>query len=199
MTDDRARLLADLAAKRAETERTILSPNLGALFDRAVERHGHKPLWVSLPDGRAMSYREIGQDVRRCVGALQALGVTSGTHVGVMLPSVPAVVIAWMALARLGAVMIPINTRYTARELDHVLVAGRVELLIVDQAFRGLVERAARGGPGRAGAASAGEDRRGQEVGRARQPAARQQGPPASSHRRPVQSGDLRSDRRPVA
>lgn len=141
MSGDRANILAGLKAKRAEVERSILAPNLGALFDEAVIRYGDKPLWISLPNGQAMSYRQMGQAVRRCVGALQALGVKSRTHVGVMLPNVPAMVVSWMALAQLGAVMIPINTRYTARELDHVLVDGRAELLIVDQAFRHLLER----------------------------------------------------------
>ncbi len=141
MNGDRGKILADLKAKRAETERSTLAPNLATLFDRAVDRHGDKPLWISLPNGQAMSYRQMGQAVRRCVGALKALGVKSGTHVGVMLPNVPAMVVSWMALARLGAVMIPINTRYTARELDHVLVEGHAELLIVDQAFRHLLER----------------------------------------------------------
>ena len=141
MTDDRAKILAALETKRANTERSILAPNLATLFDRAVDRYGDRPLWVSLPGGQPMSYRQMGRAVRRCVGALQALGVKAESHVGVMLPNVPAMVIGWMALARLGAVMIPINTRYTARELDHVLVEGRAELLIVDQAFRHLLER----------------------------------------------------------
>ena len=142
MTADHGAPLSLLAAKRAETERTVLAPNLGALLDRAVALHGDKPLWVSIEDGETISYRAFGQRVAQCVAALQALGVTAGTHVALMLPSVPAIVVSWMALARLGAVMIPINTRYTARELDHVLSEGRVELLIADKAHRPLFERA---------------------------------------------------------
>jgi acyl-CoA synthetase (AMP-forming)/AMP-acid ligase II len=142
MSRDRARILSEVAARRIETERLPLAPNLAALFDDAVERHGDRPLWVSVADGETLSYREMGRQVHRATAALQALGVGQGTHVAVMLPSVPAMVIAWMALARLGAVMIPVNTRYTAREFDHVLAHGCAELLVVDQAHRALLGRA---------------------------------------------------------
>ncbi len=143
MSADRSQILARLAAKRDEIENTILAPNLGALFDQAVQRHGDKPLWVSVTTGQSMSYREMATAVRRCASALRALGVGAGSHVGVMLPNVPAMAISWMALARLGAVMIPVNTRYTARELDHVLAEGCAELLIADRAFLPLLERIA--------------------------------------------------------
>ena len=141
MTADRAKTLSLLAAKRAEIERTVLPPNLGALLDQAVARHGDRPLWVSVEDGETISYRAFGESVRRCIAALQSLGVSAGTHVAVMLPSVPAMMVSWMAVARLGAVMIPVNTRYTARELDHVLGEGRAELLIADRAHLPLLER----------------------------------------------------------
>src|SRR5262249_18332225 len=52
-----------------------------------------------------------------------------------MLPSVPAFAITWMALARLGAIMIPVNTRFTARELDGVLRDSDAEFLVIDREY----------------------------------------------------------------
>jgi acyl-CoA synthetase (AMP-forming)/AMP-acid ligase II len=52
-----------------------------------------------------------------------------------MLPSVPAFAVTWMALARLGAVMIPVNTRFTGRELDFVLAESDAEFLVIDREY----------------------------------------------------------------
>ena len=45
------------------------------------------------------------------------IGVGKGTHVALMLPNLSAYPVTWLALATLGAVMVPVNNRYTAREL----------------------------------------------------------------------------------
>jgi crotonobetaine/carnitine-CoA ligase len=133
-TLSRRQVLDSIAERHAVAERTPLAPHLGALLDDAVARHGEAPLWVSVADGERLTYRQFGSAVARCVAALHGIGVRRGTHVGVMLPSIPALAITWMALAKLGAVMVPINTRYTARELDHVLAEGDVALLVIHAA-----------------------------------------------------------------
>ncbi len=39
----------------------------------------------------------------------------------------------WLALARLGAVMVPMNIAYTPREMDYVIVDGDVDWLVIDE------------------------------------------------------------------
>jgi crotonobetaine/carnitine-CoA ligase len=56
--------------------------------------------------------------------------VRKGTHVAILLPNVPEFPILWLALGRLGAIMIPVNITYTAREIDYVLTDGAAELLV---------------------------------------------------------------------
>ena len=65
--------------------------------------------------------------------ALLALGVTPGAHVAVMLPNVPAYAITWLALARLGAVMVPVNMQYKSRELEYVLRDSDATFLVIDE------------------------------------------------------------------
>jgi crotonobetaine/carnitine-CoA ligase len=133
-------VLDALARAREAVEREPLAPNIGALFDAAVARHGPRHLWVPADGGLALTYNTFAAEVACCVAALSRLGVTRGTHVAVMLPSISALAVTWIALAKLGAVMLPVNTRYTAPELDHVLREGDAELLIIDDAYRALIE-----------------------------------------------------------
>lgn len=138
-----AESLDALAQKRASIERMPLPPTIGALFDSAVACHRDRPLWVSVDGGPSLTYGEFAAEVERCVAVLHRQGVGRGTHVAVMLPASPPLAITWMALAKLGAVMLPVNPHYTARELDDLLRGGDAELLVADQAHRGLFERPA--------------------------------------------------------
>ncbi len=126
------------AAMRARVEAAPFAPSLGAFLDRSASRHGAAPLWrfldapADLPL-REITYAGLADITRRVAAGLALRGVARGDRVGVMLPNIPAFPITWLALARLGAVMIPVNTGYTARELDYVLGDGGASHLVVHE------------------------------------------------------------------
>jgi acyl-CoA synthetase (AMP-forming)/AMP-acid ligase II len=86
----------------------------------------------SIDDGATLSFNAFRQQTLQCTTALRALGVGMGSHVAVMLPNTPAYVVTWFALARLGAVMVPLNTRSTSRELEYVLRGSDAQYLVID-------------------------------------------------------------------
>src|SRR5947209_4789236 len=51
-----------------------------------------------------ITYADLLRDVQRCANALRGLGVEKGDVVGIYLPMIPAVVVAMLACARIGAV-----------------------------------------------------------------------------------------------
>ena len=119
--------------RRIEAEK--LPDNLGALLDEAVARFGDRVAWIFVDQDRpSLSWRELGELVARSANAFAALGVKKGTHVGIMLPNVPETLAAWLAIAKLGAWMIPINPGYTPDELRYWLTDGEAELLLLDHA-----------------------------------------------------------------
>src|SRR5258706_3507706 len=113
-------------------EQNVPYASLPALVDGAAERFGEQTLWSSVDDDTRISFREFARATLQCANALNALGVGPGTHVAVMLPNVPAYVVTWMALARLGAVMVPVNTQYKQRELAYVLQNSATTFLVID-------------------------------------------------------------------
>ncbi len=133
---------------RAEIESEGLHPNLGALVAEAAARYPERPLWVSIDgQGPDITYGAFEAQANQCANAFGALGVGKGTHVGVMLPNVAPFLVTWVALARLGAVMVPINIGYTPSELCYTLENGDVEVLVIDDermaALTGIEGRAA--------------------------------------------------------
>lgn len=83
----------------------------------------------------------------RMAAGLQARGIRRGDRVGLFLPNWPAWVFARHALGILGAIAVPINTRYKAAELEYCLgQSGCTALLSADRLlsvdFRRVVEAA---------------------------------------------------------
>jgi acyl-CoA synthetase (AMP-forming)/AMP-acid ligase II len=66
---------------------------------------------------------------RLAVG-LAAWGVEPGDHVAISMANRREWLEVWFAVARLGAVLVPINTRFTESEAGYVLRKGRVSHLI---------------------------------------------------------------------
>ena len=77
------------------------------------------------------SYVQLNRAVDRLCATLVAVGVTPGQHVAVLMPNCPEFVFAIHALARLGAVLVPLNTRLTGSELKQQITQADAQLLMV--------------------------------------------------------------------
>ncbi len=53
---------------------------------------------------RRLTYRQLGEQVRRCASAMRAVGVGKGDRVGGFMPNIPEAVVAMLATAGLGAI-----------------------------------------------------------------------------------------------
>jgi malonyl-CoA/methylmalonyl-CoA synthetase len=91
---------------------------------------------VDAADGRTLTGAGIEAATRELAGRLAAAGAGAGDRV--LLSRAPSVetVLAYVAILRLGAVVVPANTAYTARELAHIVGDVRPVLALVDDASR---------------------------------------------------------------
>src|SRR5438105_10867484 len=77
------------------------------------------------------SYAELGSQVNRAANGLCQLGVGPGSNVALMLPNGPEFVACWLALAYLGAALVPLNTRLIGDVLSYQLSHAEPDLAIV--------------------------------------------------------------------
>lgn len=108
---------------------------LGAFVRRYAQEHGDKVLGNWFEIGVQLTFRQFDEAADKLASSLLGLGIRKGTHVGVMLPNVPAFPITWVALARIGAVMIPVNAGYTPEEIRFVLNDGDAQFLVIDAEY----------------------------------------------------------------
>src|SRR6516165_8656168 len=106
---------------------------LPLLLDDVVERHPHKAFLVFEDrDGSTveLTYRELLDRVERAAGGLERLGVARGDKVAVHLRNSPEFVVTFLALAQLGAVMVPCNVANRAHETSYVLERSDAMLVV---------------------------------------------------------------------
>lgn len=87
--------------------------------------------------GSTYTYISAWRETQRWRERLAAIGVEPGTPVLAMLPTCPASVFCWIALARLRAIEVPINVDLWGKLLGHIISDSACELLICDQRYLG--------------------------------------------------------------
>lgn len=109
---------------------------LGEHFDHVVRQFGERPYIIT--DVETLTYREVQQDAERLAKGLVELGVKPGDHVGLLLANYSRFPALKIAIAKAGAVAVPINFLNKADELGYVLAQSDVVALITMDSFRGM-------------------------------------------------------------
>ncbi len=86
------------------------------------------------PDGRR-TWRETLERSTRVAKALLALGVNKGDHVGILLGNCSQWIEIFFGCALIGAVTVPINTRFKKNELEYCLKQSNVKVLFFVERF----------------------------------------------------------------
>jgi carnitine-CoA ligase len=106
---------------------------LGDVLRSRAESHAAEP-FLRFREG-VLTYREVDTEANRVAQGLIELGVGKGDHVAVMLPNCPELVSVIFALARLGAVAVPVNTAHRGELLRHVLFSSDTTTLVIDAEY----------------------------------------------------------------
>ncbi|MHC1949766.1 acyl--CoA ligase [Bradyrhizobium sp. UFLA06-06] len=107
---------------------------IGRLVSMRARTHGSTTAIDVFERGERATYSEMDRLSNRYAHALRAFGVRKRDRIGVMLPNRIEFPILWFAIAKLGAVMVPINMRYTPREIEYVLSDTQAKFAVVDEA-----------------------------------------------------------------
>ena len=91
--------------------------------------------------GYPISYARLHQDVIRFAASLQGLGVQTGDRVAIFLPNCPQFAIAFLAAVQIGAIAVPFNPLYSARETEHQLKDCGANVMIVLDRFLPIVQQ----------------------------------------------------------
>ncbi|MEH7084968.1 long-chain-fatty-acid--CoA ligase [Neobacillus drentensis] len=106
---------------------------------RAVKYYPNK---TAIIDGdKEFTYQEFGKRVDQLSIALHQAGISQGDHVAVMLPNTHYMLECFYGICQLGAVMVPLNYRLSASDLEYIIRHSDAKMLIIDEEFCGPIEK----------------------------------------------------------
>lgn len=107
------------------------------VLDRHVPSRASKTalIWES-DDGksRTLSYGEMNAAVTRAASALKSLGVGKGDRIGLYMPMIPEMVVAFLATLKIGAVIVPVFSGFGAQALAARLRDAEAKVLFTADA-----------------------------------------------------------------
>jgi fatty-acyl-CoA synthase len=109
---------------------------LAGWLDFCAERYGDRPL--VLADDTRLGYSDVAGESRRLADGLATLGVRPGDRVGMVMANYPQFVTVKFAIARVGAIAVPLNFLYRQDELRYVLADSGCRVVVTMTGFRGL-------------------------------------------------------------
>ena len=99
------------------------------LFEKASEREALVTLSVRY------SYQDLLEKARQAAGAMQALGIGKGDRVAILMPNGEQWLSLFYGAALIGAVTVPVNTRFKAAEIDFCLKQSGAKALFFVSSF----------------------------------------------------------------
>ena len=105
---------------------------IGDLIDRAARVFG--PREALYYEGKRWSFAQLKEDVDHCARGLISLGIQPGEKVALWMPNQPEWLHLFFAVFKIGAVLVPVNTRFRTVDLEYVVrQSDSTTLITVDR------------------------------------------------------------------
>ena len=88
-----------------------------------------------------VSYEEFDRNVNRAANVFLELGIKKGDRVCFFLPNSPEFIYGWLGLAKIGAVLVPINTNYRTEEAKYIVNHSEANTILVHSSLNDVVEK----------------------------------------------------------
>lgn len=112
--------------------------HLRQMWDDLADVYGHKTALICESSSGVVnrySYLELNQEINRTANLFYTLGIRKGDKVALHLDNCPEFIFCWFGLAKIGAIMVPINARLLREESTWILQNSQACLLVTSAQF----------------------------------------------------------------
>jgi long-chain acyl-CoA synthetase len=112
--------------------------NLIEMLENTVKRYPDKEGFIY--NDQRLTYKQFNTTVNRIAAGLAIQGVKRGDHVALLLGVQLEFPLTFFALMKLGAIVVPLNTRFKGEELAYEINDSESKVLIVDEEYWPFIE-----------------------------------------------------------
>ena len=109
---------------------------IGEFFEKQVNNFPDNEFMVYPDRNLRFTYKEFNDRVDMLAKGLLSIGIIKGDHVGIWANNVPDWLTFMFATAKIGAVLVTVNTAYKSHELDYVMKQSDMKALAIIDGFR---------------------------------------------------------------
>lgn len=110
---------------------------IGRLLEQTAEAHPDREAVVYPDRNIRYTYAQFDSLCRQTAKGLMRMGIGKGDHVAIWASNIPEWLAVQFATAKIGAVLVTVNTNYQAHELDYLLKQSDAAALIIMDSYRG--------------------------------------------------------------
>jgi fatty-acyl-CoA synthase len=113
-----------------------LNCTIGGMLDDTARRFPDSDALVYTDFPVRYTWKQFVKETKRVARGLMALGVGKGDHVGIWATNYPEWVLLQYATARMGAVLVTVNTLYRSVELEYILKQSDMQTLVLTSGYQ---------------------------------------------------------------
>ncbi|MBI9074342.1 MAG: AMP-binding protein [Desulfatibacillum sp.] len=115
------------------TNDNLKHQTLGQILDQTIARFPGNDALIYVDRDYRLTYKEFGETVDTLARGLMALGVKKGEKVAIWATNIPYWAALQFATAKIGAILLTVNTNYKTAELAYLLEQSETEnLFLID-------------------------------------------------------------------
>lgn len=122
------------AIRETAVSNDMVNVSIGQLLDRAVERFGDREAYVF--ERERLTYAQLSDRVDLYSRALMAQGIVQGDKISIWMANNLDWVLVYLAVARIGGVLVPVNTGFKVDEAAYVVGQSDSVMLVVGARVR---------------------------------------------------------------
>jgi len=114
----------------------MLNKTIGEILDESAEHFPDNDALAYVERNLRYTYKEFKEKCEKIAKGLMALGIKRGDHIAVWAYNVPEWVFLQFSSAKIGAVLVTVNTYYKSHELEYLLKQSDSTTLFLAQGFK---------------------------------------------------------------
>ena len=115
---------------------SMIDLTIGELLEKVAAVYPDQPAIRYTTLDYARTYREFLCDIDQAAAALLAAGVHKGDHVAVWATNHPQWILTFFAAARIGAILVTVNTSYKIHEAEYLLRQSDSQVLVMMDGYK---------------------------------------------------------------
>ncbi|MCO8150702.1 AMP-binding protein [Bacillus subtilis] len=115
----------------------LIHSTIGRLLEQTADAYPDREAVVYPDLNIRYTYDQFDNLCRQTAKGLMRMGIGKGDHVAIWASNIPEWLAVQFATAKIGAVLVTVNTNYQAHELDYLLKQSDAAALIIMDSYRG--------------------------------------------------------------